>query len=65
MSIQNSTIESQTSSSLERFEIGKKLASSKYSVYKALDKNTNQEVALKFYPYNDSLDKNYTMRSQS
>ena len=57
---QNSTIESQAFNSLERLDIGKKLASSKYSVYKALDKNTNQEVALKFYPFNDSLDKNYT-----
>ena len=56
MSSQNST---QISNNLEHFDITKKLSSSKYSVYKALDKNTDQEVAVKFFSYNDRLDKNY------
>lgn len=50
MSSQSTNVESPRS--LESFKFESKISSSKYPVYKAIDPKTENEVAIKLFPFN-------------
>jgi len=53
------TSQTQNLSSLEHYDISKKLSSSKYSVYQGYNEKLDQQVALKFFDFHAITDKNY------
>ena len=59
MSSSTMTSQTQQLSSLEHYDISKKLSSSKYSVYQGFNEKLEQQVALKFFDFHGVTDKNY------